>query len=331
MHPVARKILLSVAVLATITPLSGCAGQLLPSEFDQTAPAVNGENIVWEDSRNAETTGTDIWLYNIGTLAQSPVVTDSGEQGQPAISDQYVVWIDDRSGLMARALPLSGANPPFDVVNGPATQADPAVCGSLVVWSDTGNNSDVYAKQLPNGPVIQVATSPAVEAYPACDAGRVVYSYSPLGEQSDIKLYDIASGQTSVVSNQFWNEWRPAISGNRVVWQAWPGPDINILGTNLATGQDFTVTDATGNQTAPVISGSTVAWENVVSSGQRQIWWRDIATTMPQQGIPVAGDGSVPGPQQAASVFGRRLVFQNNSTGPWNVDIANLFFYTGTP
>jgi beta propeller repeat protein len=325
MHPLARKILLSIAGLATILPLTGCAAQLLPSDFDQTAPAVNGENVVWEDQRNGETDGTDVYSYNIGTLVETKVAGGAGEQDQPAISDQYIVWIAD-GRLMAKA--LSGGQP-FNVVNGAATQTDPAVCGSVVTWSDTGNNSDVFAKQLPSGPVIPVATSSAVEAYPACDAGRVVYMYSPLGSDADIRLYDIASGQTQVVANQLWNEWRPAISGNRVVWQAWPSqPDttqgIDIFGKKLETGQDFVVSNGLGNQTAPAISGSTVVWEDD-RLGRSVIWWRDLATTMNE----MPADSSVSGSQQAPSVFQRRLVFQGNSPGPWNVYIGNLFFFTG--
>jgi hypothetical protein len=129
-----------------------------------------------------------------------------------------------------------------------------------------GNGAQCVASRRTSGSRRRpLATSPAVGAYPGCDAGRVVYSSSPLGGISDVKLYDIAAQQTRDVANQPYNEWRPSISGNRVVWQAWPGPDINILGTNLATGQDFTVTNAAGSQTAPMISGSTVAWEDVRS------------------------------------------------------------------
>jgi beta propeller repeat protein len=335
MQPVARKILLLVAAMATIVPLTGCAGQLLPSEFDQTAPQVNGENVVWEDTRDADSKGfgTDIYMYNIGTLLETPVATGTAEQQQPAISDKYVAWIEN-GRLMAKSLSGGAA---FNVVNGSATQTDPAVCGSVVTWSDTGNNSDVYARDLSGslggGAVIHVATTSAVEAYPACDNGRVVYMYSPVGGQADVRLYDMASGQTSIVANQLWNEWRPAISGNRVVWQAWPTqPDITegiqIYGKNLGTGDNFVVSEGPDNQTAPVISGSTVAWEDN-RQGRSEIWWRDLATTMPQTGIPV--DTDVAGSQQAPSLFQRRIVFQNDSTGPWNVDIGNLFFYTGTP
>jgi hypothetical protein len=332
MNLMARRALLLVAAAATILPLSGCADRLLPSEFDQTAPAIHGENVVWEDARNADAgDGSDLFAYNTGILTETPVAVGAGEQEQPAVSNSYIVWIDD-GRLKARD--ISGGppfGPPFSVTNGPATQTDPAVCGSVVVWSDPGNNSDVYAKDLAGGSVIPVATSDAVESYPACDAGRVVYSYAPLGVSSIIRLYNIGTGETQIVSNELWNEWRPAISGNRVVWQAWPGQPntdqgIEIFGTNLSTGLDFVVSNGPNHQTAPVISGSTVAWEDV-RSGQREIWWRDIATTMPP-GIPV--EGSLAGSQQSVSLFGRRAVFQGNAEGPWSVYLGQLFFFTGT-
>jgi len=221
---------------------------------------------------------------------------------------------------MARA--LSGGSS-FRVANGSPTQTDPAVCGSLAVWTDTGNNSDVYAKQLPGGSVIPVATSPAVEAYPACDAGRVVYMYAPLGGAADIRMYNIGTGQTTTVADQPWNEWRPAISGNRVVWQALT-VDIQIYGKDLSTNQGFVVSEGAANQTAPVISGSTVAWQDM-RSGHPQIWWRDLATTMPP-GIPV--DSTQAGSQLEPSLVGREVVFHNNSAGPWNIYRATLFFFT---
>ena len=66
MNPIARRTLLLAAAAATTLAFSGCVGRPLPSEFDQVAPAINGDNVVWEDSRNAETQGTDICAFNIG-------------------------------------------------------------------------------------------------------------------------------------------------------------------------------------------------------------------------------------------------------------------------
>jgi beta propeller repeat protein len=331
MNPVGHKALLVVAAAAAVLSATGCAAERLdPNDSAQLSPAFNGDDVVWEDSRNDETQGTDIYRFNISTATESLVAGGAGEQYQPAISDQYIVWIDE-GRLMAKA--LSGG-PAFAVANGSPTQTDPAVCGSLVVWTDTGNNSDVYAKNLAGGSVIPVATSAATEAYPACDAGRVVYMYSPLTGNADIRLYDIGTGQTTDVADQPWIEWRPAISGSRVVWQALPNPSdttagIQIYGKDLSTNQNFVVSEGAANQTAPVISGSTVAWEDT-RSGHPQIWWRDLATTMPQ--IPVdstlARPDGTPANQQEPSLVGRSVVFQSDAAGPWNIYAAQLFFFT---
>jgi beta propeller repeat protein len=334
MNPIVRKTLLVVAAAAAVGSATGCAAERLdPNASDQLSPSFNGDAVVWEDSRNDlqppdPTDGTDVYMYSVSAGGSDiKVAGGSGEQDQPAISDQYVVWIDE-GRLMARALPLSPTNPAFPVTNGSPTQTDPYICGSLVVWSDTGNNSDVKAKQLPNGQEIQVATSSAVEAYPACDGGRVVYMYAPLGAQSDIRLYDVGTGQTTTVAGHPWNEWRPTISGNRVVWQALTS-DIQIYGKDLSTNQDFVVSEAAGNQTAPAISGSTVAWQDM-RSGTPQIWWRDLATTMPQ--IPVdstlARPDGTPADQEEPSLVGRSVVFQSDAAGPWNIYAAQLFFFT---
>ena len=124
-----------------------------------------------------------------------------------------------------------------------------------------------------------------------------------------IRLYDIGTGQTTVVSEQTWNEWRPAISGNRVVWQAWPGParstpqGIQIFGTNLARPRlRRQPRDRSPDRAGDLrFDGGLGGRPNRPES---QIFWRDLATTMP----PVGVEGSLPGSQQAASLFGRRVV-----------------------
>jgi beta propeller repeat protein len=339
-----RKALLVTIASAAVLSATGCAAERIdPNESDQVAPAFNGDDVVWEDMRNdhdPQNDGTDVYMFQYSAGGPATMVAGGqGEQDQPAISDQYVVWID-RGTLKAQGLSngqLSG--PVITVTNGSATPTDPAICGSLVVWSDTANNSDIYAKNLSSGQLFQVATSPAVEAYPACDAGKIVYTYAPANGSSDIKLYDTSSRLTSTVSSEIWNEWRPSISGNLVVWQAWPAqPDttqgFDILGKNIDTGVGFPVSTATCNQSAPVISGSTVAWEDTVPHAvpgvspcgtQTQIWWRDIETTMSQVGIPV--DSALAGSQQNPSLVNKQVAFQSDAPGPWSVYLAQLVYF----
>jgi beta propeller repeat protein len=325
MQMIARKILIVAGAAAATLPAAGCGPSLIaPSEFDQTAPAISGSTVAWEDTRNDPIgEGTNVWSYDTGTGTQSQVAGGSGDQVEPAVSDSYFVWTD--TGRLKAKNRSTGAV--TNVSSGGGTQSDPALCGSVVVWSDSRNNSDVYAKNLATGSQTAVATSAAVEAYPACDGGRVVYMYAPVGQQADIRVYDLASGQRGVVANQPWNEWRPAISGNRVVWQAWPSqPDtangIQIYGTtlnpDLTTGPGFVVTNGPGHQTAPTISGSRVAWEDA-RNAKPQVWWRDLATTMTEQAA-----GVEPGSQLAPAISGRTLVLQGNATGPWLIWLVNL-------
>ena len=293
-----------------------CRPGFYPSDYDQTAPAISGTAIAWEDSRNDATAGTDVYMYDVADSSQRKIAGGNGEQSQPAISDGYIVWIDQ--GRL-RALNRS-TNLVFNVTTGAATQSDPALCGSIVTWTDTRNgSSDVYARNLAGGSEIGVATSQAVEAYPACDAGRIVYMRSATNEWASIRLYDVSSGQTTVVSDKPWNEWRPAISGDRVVWQAWPNQPnttegIQIRGKRLSTGGDFVVSDGPGNQMAPTILGSVVAWEDA-RDGDTRLWWRDLAGATGEQ--PVAPDAL--GVQEAPPLFARGLVYQSNPTGAWNI------------
>ena len=68
-----RKGLLLVLAGAAALGVSGCVPtRLLPSDYDQTAPATDGLTVVWEDSRNAATAGTDVYLYDTRDLDPEP-------------------------------------------------------------------------------------------------------------------------------------------------------------------------------------------------------------------------------------------------------------------
>src|SRR5262245_39864839 len=99
---IVRKILFIAAAGATaITSACGGGGSgppppsaLVPSEYDQVAPAISGSTVAWEDYRNSATAGTDIFTYDTGTLAESLVAGGSGDQTDPAVSDSFFAWID---------------------------------------------------------------------------------------------------------------------------------------------------------------------------------------------------------------------------------------------
>src|SRR6266540_6191392 len=75
MNRIARRALLVVAAVAAVLSATGCAAERLdPNDSAQLSPAFNGDDVVWEDSRNDESTGTDLYRWNVSTATESPVV-----------------------------------------------------------------------------------------------------------------------------------------------------------------------------------------------------------------------------------------------------------------
>ncbi len=75
----------------------------------QYFPAISGNIVVWADNRNSNEDihpgqnpygegNWDIYGYDLTTNAEFPICTAPGFQGEPAISGNTVVWVDDRNG-----------------------------------------------------------------------------------------------------------------------------------------------------------------------------------------------------------------------------------------
>jgi beta propeller repeat protein len=313
-------------LLVAVPLLSSCGGAgvvtVVGNEFDQQTPAVHGTMVAWEDSRNEEAgNGTDVYARDM-TSSPAPetlVASGHGDQEQPAVSSQYIVWVDNGS---IRARPRTGGNT-VNVATG-NDKFDPTVCGSLVVWTDMRNgNPDIFGRDLAGGQEFPVAASPATEAYPDCDGSRVVYMSTGATTGVDISMFDRTTGATTTVSAQGWNEWQPAISGNRVAWQAWPNQPnccIQIMGTDLSSGAPIVVANGAGNQMAPDISGTVVVWEDDRGKN-REVWYLDLASGTE---APVVDTGGLAPPQVAPRISGRSVVWQQQLNGSWDIDMKDL-------
>src|SRR6266540_1434421 len=269
--------LLPLLLVPLLTACGSSVITVVGNEFDQQVPAINRTMVAWEDYRNIDAGGgVDVYARDMTSTpgSETLIAGGPGDQGQPTVSDQYIVWVDNGNAIRAR--PRNGGSV-LNVAVGNGDKFDPAVCGSLVVWTVTQNgNTDIYGRDLAGGQAFPIANTP--------------------------------------VSTQPWHEWRPAISGNRVVWQALASADtgIDLLGVDLSTGTPFTVTTAVGDQTMPDISGTLVVWQD----GQGAVWSRDLAGGTPS---PVAMGGT-----GAAQVSGRSVVWQQQQNGSWDILMKNL-------
>ena len=224
----------------------------------QRSPNINGTKLVWMDLRNEINDGSfntnwDIYLYDLSSGTEHQITTDPVEQMYPAISGDYIVWLDHRDGK-------TEIHPERDVTRWDLYLYDlktgaerwittdaaklsygsyPAIDGDNIVWTDYRNgtlypyltNGDIYLYNVTTNTERQITPNPANQTAPAISGNRIVWSDRRNGNQ-DIYLYDLTTDTEQPITVQLADQTRPSIFGDRVVWMDWRGggqwPDIYL-------------------------------------------------------------------------------------------------------
>jgi TolB protein len=208
-----------------------------------------------------------------------PICIWAGEQSYPAVSGNYVVWQDKRSG----GYDIYRNNPAdmndfnvFPVCLQTDDQKFPAISGSTVVWQDARNgtaNTDIFRYTLPAGPENAVCTYTAKQEFPAISGGNIVWKDARNGN-SDIFGYN---GSEIVICNDTATQMYPAISGNIAVWQDSRNSGMDIYRKNISTGQEYEVSVNSYWKQNAAISGNVIVWQDN-RNGDNDIYGKDIST-----------------------------------------------------
>jgi beta propeller repeat protein len=110
------------------------------------------DTVVWRDARNAASSGTDIYGYDLRTSREFAVCTAAGDQSSPAVDQDLVAWVDARSatsGLDVRGYDET-LQQEFPIVTALAAQGQPTISNERVVWTDARNGgiADLWAAEL---------------------------------------------------------------------------------------------------------------------------------------------------------------------------------------
>ena len=129
--------------------------------------AAAGKYVVFTDIAGGE---SHIYGYNRETQQVFAICTASGEQSNPAISGNFVVWQDNRNGnwsiygadlaqvpgtggdeATARPLGARGCNFPaeFPICTADGNHTNPAIFGTTVVWQDDRNGNARHLRLQP--------------------------------------------------------------------------------------------------------------------------------------------------------------------------------------
>jgi len=198
----------------------------------QKNPAIYGDIIVWQDSRNGN---WDIYGYDFSRPEgdrEFPIATGERNQTNPAIYGTIVVWeeeITENSGkedngdekVNSDVFGYDFSRPEgereFPIATGEGNQYDPAIYEDIVVWTDTRNDDgDIYGRYLSELEDRKI-TEENIQTNPAI-YGTIVVWEEEINNHWDICYFDFPMGQVNRITNDTMNQREPGIYENVVVW-----------------------------------------------------------------------------------------------------------------
>ncbi len=143
-------------------------------------PRIDGTWVVYSDNR---TGNYDIYAYDLSTMTESRITSDSTDENYPQISGSWIVFQKnyvDRNGT---------------------------------------NEIDIYGYDLSTGTTIPICTSKGQQFYPRIDGTLVMWADSRKFPYGGIYLYDLATSSQIQVSQE---GGMYAIAGGHVLWSPYP-------------------------------------------------------------------------------------------------------------
>lgn len=284
-------------------PTGWTVDQLTTQESSHKWPRVYGDRVTWVD----DTAGGQVWTWRAGGDAQQ-ISDDSGINSPAEVSGDRVVWLGYLTGTGSRIrtwTPSSSVATVSFLPNGILSNENwPQISGDRVVWGTQAlgqPRTQVYT-WTPSSEVATVSENPYGVQMPVISGERVAWygSNGPayqiytrmIGDDAPLRMTDTVTGV----------EYRPSVSGDRVVWEA--QDDVGWWVRSWTAGSGVETLGPSVDMDAPTVSDGRVVWRAHDESGDAQIvtWKAGVTTTV------TAGDGERFHPQ----VSGDRLVWESS-------------------
>ncbi len=229
----------------------------------QKYPDISGDTVVYEDTTSGK---YNVWVYKISSGSSEAIeATSSSYQARPAVDGNLAVWMDGRddgsSGYDIYWCDLSVKPYTTSAVSASdGDQWDPAVSGTVVVWSEDpsdGSGYNIYGYDLsdPGTGRFPICTASGNQQFPAISGGIVVWQDDSDFNIWAIDLADVGSDRFKVSDGTGTNQ-RPAVSGKTIVWQQ----NGDIWAAELLEFSSVTVTDPNGGESYPAASSMAIGW-----------------------------------------------------------------------
>ncbi len=100
-----------------------------------SSPVINGDKIVWV-SADGGSAGYNIYMYDLKAKTKTPICTASGDQTNPDIYGNRIVWEDSRNCNKDIYMYDLSTFQETRITNDSSDQITPAIYGDMIVWRD---------------------------------------------------------------------------------------------------------------------------------------------------------------------------------------------------
>ena len=259
----------------------------------QSAPAISGDKIVWEDIRDPSL--SQIYSYDLISGVEHPVNSSLNVQYHPAIFGNTVVWAEpDLSGNASKIVRFETTSLTRDEYtshydSGTYEYNFPKISGTTIVWQDyniSTSNWDISIVRDTGSQPELIVYGDGDQKHPEIYQDSIVFENwtgSAYNSPSHIWLYNLSNDTAVPISERFHQETFPHIFSKRIVWEA---SNLTGDGTHIHLFDQGSVTRLTPrtdnpfDQLHPAIYGNRVVVEDYRRSASADVYLYDLLLSL---------------------------------------------------
>ena len=283
--------------------------QLTTDAHDHAWPGVSGDRVVW---RGSDGSYEQIFMWNAGDALPTQVTTVARNHDAPGVSGNRLVWRRDDPGYLSRVFTWQiGDSSPTTLTTDLTLMSDvPMVSGDRLAWlQERIAGSDYVILTRAAGESEATTVAPGGSPYsPRISGDRLVW-FADVTGSGDYRVMTWEAGDSSptTLTAGPHNAMYPAVSLDRVAWQAYDGTRWRIFTRKVGTDPSPVQLSTGYDHTGPQVSGERIVWLGIVPGGTTQIFTWNAGDATPTQLTTGARSQSDP------QISGDRIVWEGYS------------------
>ena len=247
----------------------------------QQTPSISGNWVVYSayEKKGWEQSDSDVYLYRVNS-GKTTRITLPGDQVNPRVSGNLVVWQDEPTGRRSVNLVLQDLTSGTRIqIPTPSDGYRPDISGRRVIWIDRLDSPAIFLYDVLDGTVDRLTNRTGIQDYPQIDRNRVTWA-DMRGDDFDIVVLDLESMEDRLVTEGDRNQFTPSVSGDRVAWIDYRNGNFDLYLSDLTRGGLTAITRDYPRQSDVQIGGCILAWADD-RNGSYDVYYRELADCTP--------------------------------------------------